>query len=225
MTRNNSITSILVVGVMTCSSYFSLVAAQSTKPVSVEPRPSDVETIDLSEWVKEYSKLGITSYRRKEFYMRSKLSGYYYVLVAPDDYSSDGATVSVTLRNVNRRRSRLGYGLIFHSDPTPLKQDYAFLIDTVKRRFRVVRHAANDEKRWIPWTNSSFIKYGRLRNTLVATDKGEETELYINGHYVATIKNTFAFNGGTPGLYTDTINIAFSKFTLSRVPIAPSLKQ
>src|SRR4051812_35524068 len=90
----------------------SNVVAQS----SVEQSKSDQYAIDLSDWVHENSKLGITSFRRDELFMRAKHSGYFYVLVAPEENSSRAATVSVTLRNVYGEASIYGYGLIFHSD-------------------------------------------------------------------------------------------------------------
>ena len=198
--------------------------AQVPTPVTVARQVPDIETIDLSDWVKEYSKLGITSFRRNELFMKSKSAGYYYVLVAPDEYSTEGATTGVTLRNIDGAKSYLGYGLIFHSDPTPLKQDYAFLIDTVGKRFRVVRHSANDEKRVISWTASLFINSGSQENTLQVRDCGAQTELYINGHLATTVENTFAYKGGAPGLYTDVTNIAFRDLTIDHRGGLPTFK-
>lgn len=194
-----------------------LSAAQLSNAVaqsSVEQSTSDPYSIDLSEWVHENSKLGTTSYRQDELFMRAKHSGYYYVLVAPEENSSRAATVSITLRNVNGAASKYGYGLIFHSDPTPLKQDYAFVIDTVKKRYRVIRHTSNDEIRVIPWTDNLFINSGAQENTLEARDLGSKTELFINGHLITTVDNTYAFATGSPGLYTDNVNIAFRDLTI-----------
>ncbi|MGH9821438.1 MAG: hypothetical protein ACRD43_14835, partial [Pyrinomonadaceae bacterium] len=153
------------------------------------PDDSNAETIDLSTWVKENSSYGITSFTNGEFFMASKEKSFYYVLVSPDDYSTDGVTTKVTLRNVDDANSSMGYGLIFHSDPTPLTKDYAFLIDAKKKKYRVVRHEPQKEISVVAWTNSPLIKDGTQENILEAHDKGDSTELYINGQMVTSIKN------------------------------------
>ncbi len=183
-----------------------------------QERLGETEVIELSDWVKPHSQLGITSYRNGEFFMRSKKAdgSYFYVLVAPEDYTSELRTTEVTLRNLNGARSKLGYGLVFHSAPTPLMQDYAFLIDTVRKRYRVVRHSPDDEIRVIQWKASSYINPGRRANTLMVTDRGTTTDLYINGHLVDSVDNTFAYKSGQPGLYTDRTKIGFKNLTVSR---------
>lgn len=174
------------------------------------PDDSDAETIDLSTWVKENSLYGITEFTNGEFFMSSKQKGFYYVLVSPEDYSTDGVTTKVTLRNADDANSSMGYGLIFHSDPTPLTKDYAFLIDTKKKKYRVVRHEPQKEISVVAWTNSPLIKDGTQENIIEAHDKGDSTELYINGQMVTSIKNTYAFKNGVPGLYSgDGVKIAF----------------
>ena len=182
--------------------------------VAAQAPAADKQIIDLSEWVKKTSKLGTTSFRGGEFFMRAKQRGYYYVLVAPEGYTSEGATVEVTVRNITGGSSRLGYGLIFHSDQTPLTQDYAILIDTVKKRYRVVRHEPDNERTLVAWTSSASIRPGRQANILKAVDRGKTTDLYINGKLVNSVDNTYAFKGGAPGLYTDAVNIAFKSFTI-----------
>jgi hypothetical protein len=178
--------------------------------------PSDgrtnVQDIDLQDWVRDTSLYGNTEFTNGEFIMSSKQKGYYYVLVAPDDYTTDNADVRVTLRNMDNMDSRYGYGLIFHSNPTPLNQDYAFLIDTKKKKYRVVRHEPSDEKTVVAWTNSNAIKDGTQENTLEIRDKGSDSkvELYINGQLVNSIPNTYGYKGGVPGLYAgDAAKIAF----------------
>ena len=174
------------------------------------PDDSTAQNVDLSGWVKENSLYGITEFTNGEFFMASKQKGFYYVLVAPDDYSTDGVTTRVTLRNPDSGTSSMGYGLIFHSNPTPLTPDYAFLIDTKKLKYRVVRHEPQKEISMVAWTNSPIIKDGSQENTLEARDKGDSTELYINGQMVTSVKNTYAYKGGVPGLYSgDGVKIAF----------------
>ena len=189
----------------------SSTSSTTTTTTSSDGR-DDVQDIDLADWVKDFSVYGTTEFTGGEFIMASKQKGYYYVLVAPDDYTTDGANVRVTLRNMDNMDSRYGYGLIFHSNPTPLTQDYALLIDSKKKKYRVVRHEPSDEKTVVAWTNSTAIKDGSQENLLEARDKPDvsKVELYINGTLVNTIPNTYGYKGGVPGLYAgDAAKIAF----------------
>jgi len=141
------------------------------------------------------------------------------VLVAPDDYTTEDADTRVTLRNMDNMDSRYGYGLIFHSNPQPLNQDYAFLIDTKKKKYRVVRHEPSDEKTVVAWTNAPSIKEGAAENVLETRDKTSDgkVELYINGTLVNTIPNTFGYKHGVPGLYAgDAAKIAFKNLQVSK---------
>ena len=97
---------------------------------------TSVDTIDLSQWVKDFSIYGTTEFVGDELVMASKKKDFYYVLVAPDTYRTDGAATHVTVRNVENANSSLGYGLIFHSDTTPLIKDYAFLIDSKRQKYQ-----------------------------------------------------------------------------------------
>jgi len=179
----------------------------NTKP---PPDDKDAQVVDLSTWVKDFSSYGNTEFVDGEFQMSSKQKGFYYVLVAPDDYSTTGATTKVTVRNVESANSSMGYGLIFHSNPNPLTQDYAFLIDAKKKKYRVVRHEPSKEISVVGWTNSELIKDGAQENKLEIRDKGDTTELYINDQLVTSIKNTYAYKGGVPGLYSgDAVKIGF----------------
>jgi len=197
----------------------STTPAPST-PTSSSPGDDDlnnVQSIDLSEWVREFSAYGTTEFTDGELLMASKQKSFYYVLLAPDDYSTEGAATSVTLRNVDDANSSLGYGLIFHSNPTPLIQDYAFLLDAKKKRYRVVRHEPQKETALVPWTNSSLIKDGAAENIIEARDKGDKTDLYINGQLVNSVSNTYAYKGGVPGLYSgDSVKIAFKDLEIRK---------
>lgn len=176
---------------------------------------SDAESVDLSLWVKDFSVWGTTEMSGDEFQMAAKQKGYYYVLVAPDDYTTDGKNVRVTVRNVNNAASALGYGLIFHSATTPLTKDYAFLIDTQRKRYRVVRHEPSNEVTMVKWTNSATIKEGSLENVLEARDKGDTIELYINDQMVTSIKDQWGNPDGVPGLYSgDGAKIGFKKLEI-----------
>ena len=134
------------------------------------------------------------------------------MLVAKNEEYADAPIARVTLRNTSDQSSDLGYGLVFHSATTPLTNDYAFLIDTKKKKFRVVRHEDEEEKTVTAWTNSNLIRSGAEPNTLEARDKGEKIELYINGQLATTITNKQGPKGGVPGLYVgDGAKIGFRK--------------
>lgn len=189
----------------------------TTSPTATPDDRNNVQTIDLSEWVRDFSAYGVTEFTGGEFIMSSKQKKFYYVLVASEEYSTEGATTKVTLRNIDDAASTLGYGLIFHSDPNPLTQDYAFLIDTQKKKYRVVRHEPQKETSMVPWTNSTAIKDGSQENVLEARDKGDSTELYINGQMVTSVKNNYGYKGGVAGLYSgDAVKIAFKNMEIRK---------
>jgi hypothetical protein len=104
-----------------------------------------------------------------------------------------------------------------HSDPTPLTKDYAFLIDSMKKRFRIVRHEPEKEKVVTPWTNSALIKEGGAPNDLEVRDKGSSLEFYINGQLATSVKNTEGPTSGVPGLYSgDAAKIGFKKLQIAK---------
>jgi hypothetical protein len=187
-----------------------------TKSTSTNGR-TDVQEINMEGWVQEFSVFGNTEYTNSEFIMGSKQKGYYYVLVARDTHKYDKADVSVTVRNIDNANSSMGYGLIFHSNPQPLTQDYAFLIDTKKKRYRVVHHQPQKETAVVPWTSSPAIKEGTEANVLEAKDDGDNINLYINGEMVKTIKNVHGYKDGVPGVYSgDAVKAAFSKLEVRK---------
>lgn len=215
MKQSRSIIFLLLVLLISGASF---AFSQSATPTPVPAAAGEgLQEIDLSEWVKKYSKWGNTSFARGDLYMSAKHNGFFYVLVAPEDYTSRAMITRVTLRNVTGGRTNLGYGLVFHSDPEPLVKGYAFLIDTVKKRYRVARHASGEEYGVIRWTNSTYINGGKAENTLEAVDKGSETDLFINHKFVTSIKNTYAHDNGDPGLYTGGfLKVAFKGLSISK---------
>lgn len=177
----------------------------------------DVESIDLAMFVQKFSIYGTTEMVGDELMMAAKQKRYYYVLVAPDDYSTADASTTVTLRNVDNADSSLGYGLIFHSDPEPLTKDYAFLIDAKKKRYRIVRHDPSNETSVVPWKNSTAIRDGSQENKLEVRDKGTDIEFYINDQLMTSIKDTYGHPNGVPGLYSgDGAKIAFKKLEIKK---------
>ena len=192
------------------------IPARST-PTQPPFERTEVKTVDLSKWVSKTSTYGNTEFTGGEFFMSSKKRGYYYVVAAPADYKTELASTSVILRNVDGANSSLGYGIVFHSDPTPLEKGYAFIIDSTKQKYRVVHHAPGKEIDDITWTSSSAINEGSAENTLEVRDKPERIELYINGEMVTSIKNTYGYKGGVVGLYSgDAVNVAFKKLEIAK---------
>lgn len=190
-------------------------SATTTGTTTSTSSRTSVQRPDLSKWVQTFSAYGTTEFTSDELVMGSKQKGFYYVLVAPDDYNYEAADVTVTVRNIDNVASSMGYGLIFHSNPTPLTQDYAFLIDSKRKRYRVVRHEPQKETSVVSWTNSAKIKEGSEANILEARDNGESVDLYINGEKVTTIKNTHGYKNGVPGVYSgDSVKAAFSKLEI-----------
>ena len=152
-----------------------------------------------------------------ELVMGSIQKRYYYVLVAPDKFKTEAADTSVTVRNINNASSSLGYGLIFHSNPTPLQQDYAFLIDTKRKKYQVVHHEPQKETSVVGWTTSSAIKLGSEENVLEVRDLDDKIELYINGTMVTSIKNVYGYSGGVAGLYSgDGVKIGFKNLEIRK---------
>jgi hypothetical protein len=182
----------------------TLVSNTSTSNASPDGRET-AQDIELSDLVIENSLYGNTAFSNDEFTMSSKKPDFYYVIVAKGmGYTTDDGDTKVTLSNRDGGPSTLGYGLVFHSNPTPLMQDYAFLIDTKKKRYRVVHHTPGDEGVVVAWTNSNLIHDGSQENTLEVRDRASDkkVELYINGQLVNTVPNTFGYTNGVPGLYT-----------------------
>jgi hypothetical protein len=189
----------------------------SPSPKDVPDDRTSVQKIDLSGWVQPNSLYGNTEFTGGELLMSSKQKGFYYVLVAQRDYTTENATTSVKVRNVDNADSSMGYGLVFHSDPQPLQQGYAFLIDTKKKRYRIVRHIPKDEPVVVKWTNSTAIKDGSQENILEARDANGSVDLYINGEKVTTIRNTYGSKPGVPGIYSgDGAKAAFSNLEIRK---------
>ncbi len=176
-----------------------------------------VQKVDLAEWVRESSTFGTTEFRDGEFYMAARQKGFYYVLVAPKEYSTENARTSVKLRNVDSADSKLGYGLIFLSEPTPLTKGYAFLIDTKTRRFRVVHHEPKKENVVVKWERSTTIRSGSTENQLEARHKNDIVELLINGQVATSIRNLYGAKDGVAGIYAgDGARIAFKELEIRK---------
>ncbi|HMS09007.1 MAG TPA: hypothetical protein PKE66_05965 [Pyrinomonadaceae bacterium] len=214
------IAGLFVIGIMNEPQGNTVISTDPTPAPTGSPARNDranVEKLDLSKWVRESSSFGTTEFTGGEFLMAARQRGYYYVLVAPAESTSENARSSVTLRNMNDAPSSLGYGLIFLSNPTPLVKGYAFLIDTKTRRYRVVRHEPSKELPVVNWAKSDLIRPGTAENTLEADHRGDNIDLYINGQKATSIRNVHGYQGGVVGLYSgDGVRIAFKDLEIRR---------
>ena len=177
--------------------------------------PGEATEVDLSGWVEE-PQVGLDSeYVGGEFFMTTKQKGYYFVLVAKNSKFSASKAARVVVRNPDDSSADLGYGLVFNSDTTPLSNDYAFLIDTVKKKYRVVRHQNDEEKTITDWTSSNLIKAGGEPNILEARNSSDKIDLFINGQRATSVANKQGPKSGVPGLYVgEGAKIGFSKLEI-----------
>lgn len=178
---------------------------------------TNVDKLDLSKWVRDTQIYGNTEFTDGEFIMSSRQSRYYYVLAGTEDQKSVNADCSVVARNVDNKDTNLGFGLVFHSNPTPLQQGYALLIDSKKQRYRVVHHTPGKEDNVISWTRSDSVFDGTQGNKLEIRDKGDKIEIWINDKMVNSISNQYGYPGGVVGLYVaDAIKIAFKDLEIRK---------
>ena len=177
----------------------------------------DVEKLDLNRWVADTSVYGITEFTDGELLMWSRQARYYYVLAGTEDQKSVNADVSVVVRNVDNKDTNFGYGLVFHSNPTPLQQGYALLVDAKKKRYRIVHHSPGKEEPVVNWTRSDAILDGTQPNKLEIRDKTDKVDIYINDKMVNSIRNIYGFPGGVLGLYAaDAIKVAFKDLEIRK---------
>jgi hypothetical protein len=178
---------------------------------------TSLSVVNMSGWAEATSPEVISEFVNNELVLGTRQKGYYYVLVSQESDVTENANTRVSVRNVDNLDSSMGYGLVFHSNPQPLRQDYCFLIDAKKKRYRVVRHVPQDEPVVVRWTNSTAIKDGTQENILEVRDINGSIDFYINGEKVNTIRNTHGYKGGVAGVYSgDAARAAFSKLEIRR---------
>lgn len=174
-------------------------------------------TIDLSEWIPDSAKFAAVEFTDGELLVQNHEKTFYYVLAGTEDQKSVGADTRITVRNVENIETNLGYGLVFHSNPTPLQQGYAFVIDAKRKRYRVVRHSPKNETAVVNWSRSDAIREGTASNTLEVRDQAATVDLYINGTKVNSIKNTHGYPNGVVGIYaSNALKVAFKDFEVRR---------
>ncbi|MFL6375029.1 MAG: hypothetical protein ACJ73D_10205 [Pyrinomonadaceae bacterium] len=176
---------------------------------------TSVEELSVEDWKVEDTKGVSVQSNDSELLVKNSDSRHYYLLVGSAEDKTVDADAVLTVRNVDNGDTTMGYGLVFHSMTIPLIQDYAFLIDSKKQRYRIVHHTPLDEKAVVNWTKSDAIKQGGAPNTLEAHDNSGTIDLYINGQKVNSIPNTYGYSQGVIGIYASSgIQIAFSGMQL-----------
>ncbi len=185
---------------------------------SDDPR-SLVTSDDLSDWpqaLRTFSGLDAT-YASGELFINTK-KNYFYVISTGEKFKTWDSSIKIRVRNPSGQATTFGYGLVVHSDPAEvLKRDFAFVIRSDNRKYRVVQHEDKKESVVVNWTSSDAIKSGTRVNELEVRCEGEEMKFYVNGELVKTIKDYEGYKSGVAGIYTsDDVPIAFSNLELRR---------
>lgn len=178
-----------------------------------------IQKDDFSKWRIDVNNYGSTEYTNGEYIMSSKQAGFFYVLVtAGKTFKTSNASTKLIARNVNGKESRLGYGVLIHSDPNvALSKDYGFLIDASKQSYRVVQHTSNKETEVVGWTRFPAIRSGTQTNEIEVRDQNGKMSYFINGQFATTVNDTANFKDGVFGLYvSDAVPIAFSNLQLAK---------
>jgi hypothetical protein len=218
---------LLVVGAIGVVGIIALVATQVEDKADKYPTPtpekknSSALTDDFSKtnWLKANNNNGDSEYRNGEFFVNSKQSGYFYVLVTGNkDFKTWNSVTTLIARNVNASSTNLGYGLVVHSNPAvALDKDYAFLIDSVKQSYRVVQHLNKQEKILVSWTRFPGIRSGMQTNEIQVRDENGKMSMYINGQFATSLTDSVSFKDGVAGVYaSDAAVIAFSNLQLGK---------
>ena len=178
-----------------------------------------VESDDMSDWpsvLSTFSDLDVT-YSAGELYLNTR-KNYFYVISTGARFKTADSSVSVHVRNPSGQPVTFGYGLVVNSDPSEvLKTDFAFVIRSDTRNYRVAQHENKKETVVVNWTYSDAIKQGTRSNILEVRSDGDEMKFFINGELVKTVTDYSDYRGGVAGLYTsDDVPIAFSKLELRR---------
>lgn len=189
---------------------------ETTTSTSTSDR-SALTTIDLSDWTPDSAKFAAVEFTDGELFVKNHEKSFYYVLAGTEEQKSVDSDTRITVRNVENIETNLGYGIVFHSNPTPLQQGYAFVIDAKRKRYRVVRHTPKNETAVINWSRSDAIREGTASNTLEVRDGSGTVDLYINGTKVNSIKNTHGYPNGVVGIYaSNALKVAFKDFEVRR---------
>jgi hypothetical protein len=196
--------------------------ADNTSSPSPSPGLPSSFTDDFStkKWSTETSDYGALWYANNEYHMRSKENGFLLMCAPNNDYSTENATVRVTVRNVEGISPPTGYGLVVQcaKGSTDKLDSYVFLIYTGDRpQYRVVLRKSGEQTTLVPWTESSAIHSGTDRNRLEVRTTSTSLSFYVNSQYLTGITDSANLRHGLAGFYTsDAHEVAFDDFEITR---------
>jgi hypothetical protein len=173
----------------------------------------------FANWNYEDASLGKSAYKNGHLLVNTAKSGYYFVLTSgKKDFITNNASTKVTIANLNSINTSYGYGIVVNSDPSkPLVSDYAFVIDTEKQRYKIIRHANRKETNIVDWKDSDAINSGSDENVLEVADKDDEMKFYINGEYITSTTDVSGVDNGIVGVYVnETTPVAFSDLVITK---------
>jgi hypothetical protein len=179
----------------------------------------DVKKDDFSDWDDGTFDYGKIEHKDDRLVLTSSKSDYYTIVATAKDFLTNDATTKVTVKNLNKGNSKLGFGLVVNASPIkPLFKDYAFLIRTGdKPGYRIVSHLVSQEKDIVKWTSNSAIQTGDNDNLLEVRDEGSKLSFYVNGTLITSINDENGSDSSIGGIYAgDAIPIAFADLEISK---------
>lgn len=188
------------------------------KTDKTEPK-GEVLKDNFSTWNYESANLGKSIYKNGQLLVNTAKTGYYFVLTSgKKNFVTNNASTKVTITNINSISTSYGYGLVVHSDPAkPLVNDYAFVIDSEKQRYKIIRHSNRKEINVVDWEDSDAINSGSDENVLEVEDNNDEMKFYINGVYVNSTQDVNGVDNGIVGVYVnETTPIAYSDLVITK---------
>jgi hypothetical protein len=198
-------------------------ANYSISPTVSPTVASNVMKYDMALWKPDVGEFATTTYSNNKFTIEVTKADYYFVMVTQPsaktnaEHETQDATTKLTVSNRLSKSSKYGFGLVFHSDTTPLTQDYAFVIDSENKKYKILHHSFKTEKVLTGWTASSAIKSGSADNILEVRDEGDKMQFYINGQFVKTIDDEDDNTGGIAGIYSsESTPIDFSNLQIEK---------
>jgi len=198
-------------------------ANYSTSPTVSPTVASNVMKYDMALWKPDVGEFATTSYANSKFTIEVTKANYYYVMVTQPnattkaEHETQNATTKLTVSNRLSKSSKYGFGLVVHSDTTPLTQDYAFVIDSENKKYKILHHSFKTEKVLTNWTSSSAIKSGSADNVLEVRDEGDKMQFYINGQFVKSVDDEDDNTGGIAGIYSsESTPIDFSNLQIEK---------
>jgi hypothetical protein len=179
-----------------------------------------VDDFSDQNWGTGDSKFGRIWYSDDEYHMSSKDKTFIVMYAPSDQYSTENATVKVTVRSVDGSVPTSGFGLMVHCAQSKAKQleDYALLIyPSDDPEYEVIMHKDGNQTSLVNKTKSSAIHTGSSPNQLEVKIDGTELSFYINGQYLTRITDTANYKVGRAGFYTsDVTEVAFDDLEIDR---------